>query len=133
MNFSYDKSYDPPAPMVQVRLFAPASRVGQFEQEWLELSALLDSGADITVVPAGAVERLRLPSTGATNVRGFASGTQRTPTFSLRFTLMLTPGQDRSWLDEVVAWDEPFAVIGRGVLNHWRVTLDGPKGIVTIE
>ena len=123
MNFSYDKSYDPPAPVVQVRLLAPGS------QEWLEVSALLDSGADITVVPAGAVERLRLPSTGATDVQGFASGTQRTPTFTLRFTL----GQERSWLDEVVAWDEPYAILGRGVLNHWRVTLDGPRGIVTIE
>ncbi len=53
----YDSShFDPPAPIVQVTLHAPESGA-----TISDVSLLLDTGADVTLLPRTAVERLGVP------------------------------------------------------------------------
>lgn len=66
--YSYSRRFNPLAPVLPISLFAP------FAGEDIRLEALVDSGADITVVPADIVSRLRLRRVDIVLVSGLDSG-----------------------------------------------------------
>jgi len=51
MNQAYDARFDPPVPVLEVRMAAPASDPGQ-----PSLIAVLDTGADGTLVPTSHLD-----------------------------------------------------------------------------
>jgi len=75
--FAYDTAYEPPAPVVQILLSNPVDPSQQM-QVW----GLVDTGADITVVPEMLVSRLQLIRQGEIQVGGFDGIFHSTP-FSL--------------------------------------------------
>jgi predicted aspartyl protease len=125
MKYKYDPSYYPSVPAVEIWLAVPeqAMSVGP-------LSAIIDTGADGTLVPVQIVRRL--PSMLALD----------------RKTLRSQWGEPRvvraCWVDlgiahirlpaiEIVAdtlGDE--VILGRNVLNRLKIFLDGPQAMLDV-
>jgi hypothetical protein len=118
---AYDGAhFDPPAPVAVVTLRA----VGGGGATVGDVELLLDNGADVTLLPRAAVERV-----GGVDVAG-----------GKRFELMGFDGSrseavavmvemvflDRTFRRQYLLIDEERGVLGRDVLNHVAVLLDGP-------
>jgi len=54
MKYKYNRNFDPPAPVIEVSISAPLSKVSTSS------TALVDSGADITVIPKRIIAQLKL-------------------------------------------------------------------------
>ncbi len=88
------------------------------------VAALVDSGADITVVPEGLVQVLGLPPVSEVMICGVA-GTARVPVYAAELEAVGT----RRIVEVVVGVD---MLLGRDVLNRWVVTLDGPAKVLRV-
>lgn len=124
-SFPYSDKFDPPAPSCQLYLSATRRRrrVGP-------LSAMLDTGADGTLVPQKYLDEI-----GATRTfeMGLSSqwGERRVVYLylvNLRIDEIELPGV-------FVVGDEQSneVVIGRNVLNHLKIALDGPGRIAELK
>ena len=89
------------------------------------VAALVDSGADITVLPEGLPQVLGLPQVSEVAVRGVA-GTARVPVYAAE----LEAAGTRRIVEVVAVGVE--ALLGRDVLNGWVVTLDGPARVLRL-
>ncbi|HEX2690652.1 MAG TPA: aspartyl protease family protein [Kofleriaceae bacterium] len=112
--FAYDASFDPPAPMVPVRISAPAG------EDAVMLPMLVDTGADCTLVPASIVRRLGLPQIDVIGLTGVGGARQRATVHAAAVEF----GGVRLLARIVAFVDE--AILGRDVLNQAILRLDGP-------
>jgi hypothetical protein len=117
----------PAAAYVHLKIAAqPGSDVSE------AIPALVDSGADRTIVPLGLADSLGLQA--STNdfvlLRGITGDAQP---FSLYY-MYVAIGESPLLLAEVVVMkSEEYVTLGRDVLAHYRVLLDGPAQTVTIS
>lgn len=115
--WGYDRSVDPPAPFVDIRVSPPLDPVlGQ------PLQAKLDTAADISCIPADLVELFRLLPTRIIPVEGY-DGIQ---TMIYTYIITLEVANARFHHLEVVLIPEKYALLGRDVLNKFYVQLNGP-------
>jgi predicted aspartyl protease len=112
--FAYDRSLDPPAPVVPVRISGPIG------DDAVMLPMLVDTGADCTLVPASIIGRLGLPHVDDIGVTGVGGARRRATVHAASVEL----GGLRL-LARVVAFADE-AILGRDILNHAVVVLDGP-------
>ncbi len=113
-----------PAPFVHVALRHPD---GAAVLE--EVPALVDSGADRTVIPLHYVGELGLVQMGQLAIAGFGGQITHSPTYLAEVTIRKV----KPVVVKVLASEGEFYVLlGRDVLNHFRVVLDGPKLAVEI-
>jgi len=116
----------PPAPAVLLNLTHPVDLTLRAHNQ----AALVDTGADQTVVPARLVTDLRLVERDAVEVRGY-DGTARTlSTYLVRLQVRDLPPID---VEVIASSDVPNVVLGRDVLNRYTITLDGPAGRLTVS
>jgi predicted aspartyl protease len=109
---------DPPAPSVLLNLTNPTT--GAVAQD---VSGLLDTGADWTVIPVRVAAALSLPQLDREVVQGFDGRRQEVPTYALiRQVRDLPPVR----VEVLGSADIPHAILGRDVANRYRITLDGP-------
>ena len=116
---AYDASrFSPPAPVALVEIRDPKSSnsVGN-------VLMLLDSGADITLLPSAAVRRLQVPQEAAElfELMGF-DGTRSTAE-AVELELIF---EGLTFRGRFAVVDQPEGVLGRNILNHLRLALDGP-------
>jgi predicted aspartyl protease len=117
--FSYDASHhDPPAPVANVMLRYPDDRMS-----WSNQVLLIDTGADVTLLPRGAVERLGVEPMA--DVRYELAAFDGTRSFAAVAVL------DMFWLDRIyrgryLLIDAEQGVLGRDVLNQLSLLFDGP-------
>jgi predicted aspartyl protease len=116
----YSEEYDPPAPVVAIRLGLPSGGAG------VHVMALVDTGADMTVMPVAAVQSLSLPIVGTIRVAGVTGATRAT----LHAALLEVGGASR--LAEVVGLGAE-AIIGRDIINHFVLSLDGPGRVLELR
>ena len=116
---AYDATLDPPGPVVPVRISAPAG------QDSVMLPMLVDTGADCTLVPAALVRQLGLPPIDVIAVTGVGGARRRATVHAAALEL----GGLRL-VARVVGFDE--AILGRDVLNHTVITLDGPGRAISV-
>jgi predicted aspartyl protease len=119
--FAYDAAQDPPAPVVPVR-------VGLTGGRWsAALPFLVDTGADMTVVPTRLVRELRLPVVGEMALRGATGKTARVLIHRAELGIgsVSLPAQVAAFGREML--------LGRDVLNLWTVVLRGRPGELEIE
>lgn len=115
---AYDSGHNPPAPVVEVAVGHPVA-IARREV----LAGILDTGADVTVIPAALVAALGLQPKGRCWTRGFDGTFSRRPIYYARLDLagLAIPTA------RCVASDRATVLLGRNVLNRFVITLDGPN------
>ena len=111
--------FDPPAPVAYVTLKHPTTNV-----EWTNVPMQLDSGADVTLVPQAAVNRLSLLiiSDIPYELTSFDGTTSQAFAVELKLLFCRRTFRGRSLLSS-----QPIGVIGRDILNLVPLLLDGPR------
>jgi hypothetical protein len=116
---SYDDTlFDPPAPLATVTLRDPATGA-----TLLGIPMLLDSGADVTLVPQKSVLRLGMTLQGGEGVelRGFDGSTSVASAVRLDMSLL-----GKTFKGRFLVIDQEWGLLGRDVLNHLSLLFDGP-------
>jgi predicted aspartyl protease len=120
VEYAYDDRYQPAAAVVPLRIGAPADDMPVL------VSALVDSGADLSVVPAVLARQLALPVTDVLDVRGVGGESRTATVHAAEVEIDGVPE-----LIEVIALGTE-APLGRNLLNAFVVTLDGSRERVTV-
>lgn len=117
-SYNYDSDYEPPAPVAPVGL----SPSGDMEVRQ-QVSALIDSGADATIIPIDLLQAAGARYLETRRMRGLTGESIRVN----RFLTAVHIGEHV--LHGIRAIGGPAnseAIIGRDVLNQLQVQLDGP-------
>jgi hypothetical protein len=91
--------------------------------------AQIDTAADRTVIPGGLVEQLELLPLDELPVAGFGGQVFLVRTYLVELTVRTLVPQS---IEALAHPDEPFVLLGRDVLNCYRLVLDGPGLAVEI-
>lgn len=117
---SYDgEGFDPPAPVACVTL--RNARSGAMISD---VPLLLDTGADVTLLPRSTVEQLGVPPVAGERyeLMGFDGTKSFAPVVMLDMLFLRRAFRGRYLLTE-----EGRGILGRDVLNHVVLLLDGPN------
>ena len=117
---NYDaSSFDPPAPVARVTL-----RHLHNGATVSDVPLLLDTGADVTLLPRTAVERLGVPllADQQYELMGFDGSTSFAPVVMLDMLFLRRAFRGRYLLIEAER-----GILGWDILNHVTVLLDGPR------
>lgn len=107
-----------PAPHLPVTVGTPGGVVGP------EVSALVDSGADRTLVPETIVSLVQAPEVDRLEFEVGGGGLITLPIYRVTLTVR---GFARLVVDVAVSDGEDGVLLGRDVLNLYAITLDGPN------
>jgi len=117
---AYDTAqFDPPAPLAQVTLRNPDSMVIQSN-----ILMLLDSGADVTLIPRTAVDLLgvAIVSDRQYELTGFDGSVSLAPVVRLELLFC-----GRTFRGQFLLIDQAWGILGRNVLNAVPILLNGPN------
>lgn len=125
LTFDYNRHYTPIAPFVEVLVD------GYDESKAaIPVLAFLDSGADGTMLPRNILDQIGATYEDSVLLRGTAGGLQRVD----RYTVRIRIGEQEVHAISAVSigiGGEP--IIGRDVLNHFVITLNGLAGSTEIQ
>ena len=126
MSFTYRyANTTPPAPFVLVILSRPDGATTT-----TDLPAKVDTGADRTVIPADLASQLALEEVERLTFVGLADEQIELPIYAVRLVVRdLAP----IVLEVAASAGEPHVLLGRDVLNRYRLVLDGPNGKLEIS
>jgi predicted aspartyl protease len=115
----------PPAPLALLNVAAIGS------DDWAtDIPALIDTGADLTVLPEQVAARLGLIPVEHTPATGFDGHTSMLPVFAVQLVIRDFAPLEVEVLGGVAEW---YAILGRDVLNRFKLVLDGPNLRVEIS
>lgn len=117
---AYDSNFlRPPGPLARVRIRAPNSAA-----EIVDVPMLIDSGSDLTLLPTAIVEQLGLdlPVEHDYELEGFDGRKTVARSVKLQLTFL-----KRTFSGRFILLDSPCGILGRNVLNHFALVLDGPN------
>ena len=123
MMYNYSGRVNPPGPFLNLRVAAAA------DSPALSVPALLDTGSDVTIVPEYIERDLAL----AAAEPGLAQGVLGPMSSEPRFIAYISVEQGPPHRVKVLRWAGHFAILGRDILNHYVLTLDGPNLTFTIS
>src|SRR5712692_8405322 len=119
IRYLYNRQVNPPAPFVHVTI-----RTANASKELSEYPAQIDPGADRTVIPWQVVEELGLDEIRRLPIGMVGGQILNMPTFLVQIEIR----QLESLTLEVLGdKEERFTLLGRDILNHFRLLLDGPQ------
>jgi predicted aspartyl protease len=123
--YKYFVGIDPPGPFVHVALSVPGE-----SPQLTAHAAHLDTGAYKTVIPQGSVDQLGLLRVRECQVEGLDGVVVVLPTYLVEIAIKdLSPV-----VAEVLASPgEQYVLLGRDMLNRFKITLDGPNLELFIE
>lgn len=122
---SYDqRNFNPPAPVMEVSLSMPS-----MQSVILKSQALLDSGADITVIPESIVQQLQLRYVDEIT----ASGYDGIPKQTFLYSVKLIFDDLGDFIVRAVASNNDHVLVGRDILNKWSLLLEGRRKIFEIK
>jgi predicted aspartyl protease len=118
IRYRYSHHLSRPAPFLNVSIRCPDTG-----QRTTELPAQIDTGANRSVLPGPVVAALGLAEDGRETFIGFNSEIVALPLYLVEVLIHdLPPVQVRA----VIGEREPNILLGRDVLNAYRLLLDGP-------
>jgi hypothetical protein len=109
--------FSPPAPVANVTLRHPDSRALQ-----TDVALLIDSGADVTLLPKSSLQSLGvgINLNSAFELEGFDGNVSSS--FSVRVDLIW---QGKTFKGEFLTIEQEIGYLGRDILNHLNLNLDG--------
>jgi predicted aspartyl protease len=119
-SFDYDSAYMPSAPVATIQLRAKST---------VELVALLDSGADGTMIPANVLRQIGARYQETRTMRGVTGARQTVDLYLV--TVQIDPHKITGIRAAAVTVGSEV-ILGRDVLNHLVVTLNGLAGVTEI-
>jgi len=125
IRYKYVSHVNPPAPFINVSVRCPTTG-HQVEN----VPAQVDTGADRTVLPKAVVTALGLVEVGLFLCEGFGSQVMNLPLYLVEVRLHDLPGLV---VRAVLGEREPWVLLGRDVLNAYRLLLDGPQLALEID
>jgi hypothetical protein len=125
IRFNYLSQFQPPAPFVYVTLRNPVTGT-----ELQDVPAQVDSAADRTLLPEGAVQALALSQIGTITIGGVGGQTQPMPSYLVEVAVRSLSAHV---LEVVASPGENWVLLGRDLLNAHRSVLDGPKLLLDID
>jgi predicted aspartyl protease len=111
--------FNPPAPVALVELLHPDTGARQSG-----VVMLVDSGADVTLVPTRVAQQLGVALTGAPKYELAAYDGSVRSAQAVRLKLVFL---GRTFHGQFLLVDQEEGVIGRNVLNAVSLVLDGPR------
>jgi predicted aspartyl protease len=114
-----DELYQPPAPVASLTLRTLDGR----NRTLANVPALLDTGADVTLLPRWAIEQLGLISHTDESIKlaGFDGSLRSAESVDLEASF-----QGGRFQGRYVLVDQAHGIVGRNLLNHFRLLFDGP-------
>jgi hypothetical protein len=111
--------FDPPAPLAQVTLRNLATG-----KRWPDVPMLLDSGADVTLVPRAVLDQLDLAvlTDKQYELIGFDGETRTASAVQLELLLA-----GRVFKGSFLLIEQDWGIIGRNILNALPLIFDGPQ------
>jgi hypothetical protein len=123
--YRYNRQVSPPAPFVHESVRAALEATAD-----VECPAQIDTAADLTVITLRLVGELQLDQLSELPILGVDGHLSTLPTFLVQFEIRELPPR----VVEVLASpEEPYVLLGRDVVNQFRITLDGPGLMLDIE
>ena len=113
-----DTFFDPPAPFARVRLRSPDSG-----RSLSNVGMLIDTGADVTLIPDLAVSSLGLQFDVDTAYELTGFDGSRSVASAVNLDLVLS---GRVFRGRYLGIDQEWGILGRDILNHLSLALDGP-------
>ncbi|HEY4689081.1 MAG TPA: retropepsin-like aspartic protease [Anaerolineae bacterium] len=117
---TYDtRWFDPPAPLARVVLRNPATGAAR-----PDVPMLLDSGADVSLVPQAVADQLGVAAIPDRRYEliGFDGSTSFAPVVRLELVFYR-----RTFRGQFLLVDQEWGILGRNVLNEVQLLLDGPN------
>ena len=114
-----DQHFNPPAPVATIELVSvegsPRASSG--------VPVLIDTGADFTLLPGAAVRALGVEVLAESySLEGFDGRRSEAAAAQLAIRFL-----GRTFRGRFLLIDQPIGVLGRNVLDHVHITLDGPS------
>jgi hypothetical protein len=116
---TYDTArFDPPAPLALVDVSNSSTGASLSD-----VPMLLDTGADVTLLPHAVADRLGAATTPDRlyELTGFDGSTSLAPAISLELTFCRT-----TFRGQFLLIDQEWGILGRNILNAVPLLLDGP-------
>jgi hypothetical protein len=116
---AYDTArFQPPAPLANVTL-----RNQKTGATWTDVPMLLDTGADLTLVPQTVLERLSIQPDPSRqyDLRGFDGSTSFAQIVQLELIFL-----GKRFRGPYLIIEQEYGIIGRNILNSVRLVLNGP-------
>ena len=121
--YNYNSDYHPAMPMVEVSIGLPMTDTA------IDVRGIVDSGADATIIPVRHLLEIGARRSRKAIMRGVAGSEALIDLYTVSIRL----GPYRQGFVEVVgdiSGDE--TIIGRDILNHLSVVLNGPAAVVEV-
>jgi hypothetical protein len=111
--------FSPPAPLARVALRDPESGATVSD-----VPMLLDTGADVTLIPQSAIEQLGVThgSEEAYELMGFDGSRSFAQVVRLDLVLL-----KKTFKGRFLLVDQAWGLLGRDILNHLPLLFDGPQ------
>jgi len=114
----YDSDFLPPAPLLTVKLTGVVH-----SRPRTEVPALIDTGSDITAVPAHLVRKLHLYRLRRIHIEDVEAREIAGHTYAILLKVGNYPPKEM----EVILTKLPFAILGRDWLQEYYLLLNGPE------
>lgn len=111
--------FSPPAPLARVALRDPESGATV-----LDIPMLLDTGADVTLVPKLVVDRLGVTHGSEEGYELMGFDGSRSFAQAVRLDLVLLK---KTFKGRFLLVDQEWGLLGRDILNHLPLLFDGPQ------
>lgn len=123
--FDYSTDYEPPAPILEITVSKTGGLAGE-----VTLLALVDSGADATILPITTLQSITARYIETRQMRGMVGLAYPVDLYlaTIRIGSYTVPA-----VRVVAGTADSEAIIGRDVLNYLVVTLNGLAGVTELS
>ena len=119
---NYDSAYVPAMPKARILVHS--------DSEPVEVELIIDSGADMSMLPLSLLQNIDAERIGKSNLKGVAGVSY----VVFIYSVLISIGNGTPFWSEVVGTqhlEEP--ILGRNILNHYQVLLDGPAATASFS